>query len=109
MQDKKKGEEELSAADQAECTFRPNITPWPGMQGVAQMPVRCRQCHWLCLLRVLAHDDGTARQRFISFHTCTSPHSRSRCCCSFLFSNMHNQSHVCESRRMDAAGCPVVD
>ena len=39
VQDNNKATEELTKADLEECTFRPNITPWPGMEGVSQMPV----------------------------------------------------------------------
>jgi len=40
--DNNKSAEELTKADLEECTFRPNITPWPGMEGVSQMPVHER-------------------------------------------------------------------
>ncbi len=43
-QEHNKADEELSKADLEECTFRPAITAWPGMEGVSQVPVRasCR-------------------------------------------------------------------
>ena len=39
-QEHNKSAEDLTKEDLEECTFRPNITPWPGMESVAQMPVR---------------------------------------------------------------------